>query len=140
MAVNNASTISLFLGGSRVAVATSHTLSFERETIETTSKADGTTATFIPGKKSSTVSVEGYVDPAKSENFDELYDLYDNDSTFTFTYTDNVVGNNRYEGTCFFTSLERSGGQNEAETFSGELQITGSVSKVAITSSNQKTI
>jgi len=82
MAVNNANVISLFLDGTKVAVATSHTLSFERETIETTSKDDGTTATFIPGKKTATVSVEGYVDPAAS---------------------------------------------NEAETFSGELQITGDI-------------
>jgi len=58
MAVNNANVISLFLDGTKVAVATSHTL---------------------------------------------------------------------------FTSLERSGGQNEPETFSGELQITGSVSQVDIT-------
>jgi len=77
--------------------------------------------------------VEGYVDPSASQNFDDLYTLYDADSTFSFKYTDQVVGNKRYEGTCFFTSLERSGGQNEAETFSGELQITGSVSQVDIT-------
>jgi len=133
MAVNNANVISLFLDGTKVAVATSHTLSFERETIETTSKDDGTTATFLPGKKTATVSVEGYVDPNSSQNFDDLYSLYDNDTTFSFKYTDEVVGNKRYEGTCFFTSLERSGGQNEAETFSGELQITGSVSQVDIT-------
>jgi len=132
MAVNNANVISLFLDGTKVAVATSHTLSFERETIETTSKDDGTTATFIPGKKTATVSVEGYVDPSASQNFDDLYTLYDADNTFSFKYTDQVVGNKRYEGTCFFTSLERSGGQNEAETFSGELQITGSVSQVDI--------
>jgi predicted secreted protein len=132
MAVRNANVISLFLDGSKVAVVTSNTFSLERETIETTSKDDGTDATFIPGKKSATLSVEGYVDPAATQNFDSLYDLYEADNTFSFRFTDNVSGNQEYTGTCFFTSLERSGGQNEAETFSGELQITGSVTKQAV--------
>jgi hypothetical protein len=128
MAVNNANVVTLSLGGNNVAVVTSNTFSLERETIETTSKSDGTTATFIPGKKTSTLSVEGYVDPSFSskteEGFNDLYTKYDNDTTFSFTFTD---GTKTYSGNCFFTSLERSGGQNEAETFSGELQITGDI-------------
>lgn len=133
MSVNNASVISLFMDGTKVAVATTHELSFEKETIETTNKDSGGWAEFISGKKSVTVSVEGFVDPDAQQNFDGLYTLFEQDASFTWKYTDEVVGNKRYEGSAIFTSLSRSGGTEEAETFSGEIQVTGQPSPVAIT-------
>lgn len=133
MSVNNASTIAFFIDGTKVAVATSHTLTFEKETIEVTSKDDGKFAQFISGQFSGTASIEGFVDDEASQNFDDIFDLLKKTSLLDFKYTDETVGNKRYEGKCILTSLERSGGVNEAENFSAEMQISGEPTQVDIT-------
>lgn len=133
MAVNNGTALSLYIDGTKVAVCTTHTLTFEKETIEVTSKDSGGWAEFISGKKSATASAEGFVDPDSSHNFDELYDIITSDSNVTFKYTDEVVGNYRYEGNLLITSLERSSEFESAESFSVEFQVTGQPSKVSIT-------
>lgn len=133
MAVNNANVISLYIDGTKVAVANSHTLSFEKETIEVTNKDSNGFAEFISGKFSGTASIEGFVDDESSYNFDDLFSVLKKTPSVSFKYTDETVGNKRYEGQCILTSLERSGGNDEAESFSAEMQITGEPTQVDIT-------
>lgn len=133
MSINNANVISIYLDGTAVAHATSDGLSLSKEVIETTNKGSGGDFDGISGKKSGTLSIEGFVDPAVNQSFDDLYDLFRQDAVFAWKYTDETVGNSRYEGNAIFTSLERSGGSDEAETFTGEIQIVGTPTKVSVT-------
>jgi predicted secreted protein len=125
MAVNNANIISLFLSGTKAAVATSHELSLSQDTIEVTSKDSSGKAEYLPGKRDGTISIEGFVDPNANE-FADIFNLYG--STVSFEYNDS---NKKYTGNAIVTELTRSGENDSPETFSASLQITGFVTESA---------
>lgn len=129
----NANDVGIYLDGTRVAQSTSDTFSSETEIIETTNKDSGGEYDGIPGKATHTMSGEGFVDLNESQSYDALWTIKDDKTKVTVKYSDETQGNERYEGDGYITSLERTGGNDEAETFSYEIQIVGGISQVEIT-------
>lgn len=128
MAANNSNLISVFLDGTKVAVATSHDLDLSQETIEVTSKDDGGVAQYIPGKQDGTVSIEGHVDPSAG-NYSRIFGLLKASSTVSFKVEDTTSPGNTYTGTGILTNVNRSGENDSVESFSAELQKTGSITE-----------
>jgi TP901-1 family phage major tail protein len=132
MAVNNANVVGLFVkpdgasSFSKVAVATSTELSLSQDTIEVTSKDSSGKAEYIPGKKDGTISVEGFVDPSNDE-FSNFFGYLN--STLRVKVSDQVSGNQEYEGDAIVTELTRSGENDSPETFSASLQLTGFINE-----------
>jgi predicted secreted protein len=127
MAVNNANLVSIFLDGTKVAVATSHDFDLTKETIEVTSKDSNGIAQYQGGKQDGTVSVEGYVDPSAG-NYSRIFGLLKSGSV-SFKVEDTTTAGGSYTGSAIVTNVNRAGENDSPESFSAEMQITGDVTE-----------
>ena len=103
--------------------------SLNRDTAET-STMKKTAKTYIPGLKDGTVPFEGPFDTAIDQVW---YDLYDQGTIFLWEYYPAgkaVTGTPKLSGSGFITTYEVSSDVGDANAVSGELQITGDVTRV----------
>ena len=140
------SKLMLFLGGTAIACATSHTLSISIDTTESSTKSKdnhaGAWKTYEASDMSWTVSSENlYSTGGVGKSFEDLYTLKGQavDIIFTTaTETDLDVpeggwtpkANTGYKGKAIITSLELSAPDGENATFSVNLQGTGALDPV----------
>lgn len=104
--------------------------------IDTSSKDTGRHRNFAPGKISKTISVSGMGSAAKeatAEGYYELETAQDNGASVTFVitqYTDQTagtetVGKESRSGTAYISNLTWDANDNEAISFSCDLQVSG---------------
>lgn len=90
-----------------------------------------TSKQYVPGLKDATVPLEGPYDPTADQIF---WDLYNNGSIVLFEYYPNGTGTGKikYSGQCFITSYEVTSGVGDPNATSGELQVTGNVTRTVL--------
>ena len=84
---------------------------------------------YIPGLKDATVPFEGPFDDASDQI---MWDLYNNGTIVLFEYfpAGEGAGKVKYSGQLFVTSYEVSSDVGDANSTSGEFQVTGDVARV----------
>ena len=109
-------------------VVNSSSLSRSAETAEVTALGDGSKA-YIAGLKDASVSIEGMADVVTSGYLDSVLGAT---TTWEFFPAGTAVGQVKYSGSGIVTTLDVSAGVGEAVTISGELQVTGAVTRTVI--------
>lgn len=117
-----------------VGCATECSLSFDRETRETTCAQSGDDREFLYGLKTATGSFSGlFAFDDANHAFEDFYDLLAAGTTKTVKFTTGVVGDIEWSGTALFTNVSVQSGQNgQNVTYSGNIQFTGSITKTTI--------
>lgn len=148
MSVTNGSDLMLFVGGKSIAFATSHKLSINVETVETSSKDSGGKWTTKSAKKMSwNVTTENlYSNDGEGLEYSELHDLLiarePIDVVFglekdTATKADEVptdgwvaATTGVYKGKVIITALEINAPNGDNATFTATFEGTGALTKV----------
>lgn len=110
--------------------AQSCSLSVNMDTIDITTKDSSGWNEFIGGVRNFTLSADGLMDfnsTATDTEFDQLFDQLNGRTAvdFTFTLAATASGDYFYTGDGFITSIEISGGTEDAPTYSVSIQGTG---------------
>lgn len=126
---SNGTLVSLYIDGTEVAHATSHSLSLSMATRDTTTKDSGGWEEVAEGLRSGECSIEGFFAEDASYGFDDLFALYNNRSSFTAKLSTEVTGDKYYQATAYLTSLEKTSPVEDTETFSGSIKFTGTITE-----------
>ena len=117
--------------------ATSCSLSVNTDTIDVSTKDSGGFRDIIGGQKSFSLSADGLMDMdgvAADTEPDELFTQMMNRTavTFVFTRATTASGQYTYSGSGFITSLEYTGGVEDAPTYSVSIEGTGTLTQNTI--------
>ena len=126
-----------YVAGTAVKVANLTSNSFSRSTAmrDSSNKDTGGYETSLPGRKSWTVSADGFFSEdnngVDSEifGFNDLEDDWRNDRELLIMYGSQVSGDIFYKGKVYIESLENTDPDMENSTFSITLRGTGSLSR-----------
>lgn len=117
-------------------------LEYTKTVIETTTKDSNSIATYIPGRNSYTMSVDGLLDyaggdTANTRDTAEVFDLIQQVDTILFWAMtgDSTSGTGKitYSGQAILTSHSQSGGSDETAAWSASLQGSGAITKTVAT-------
>lgn len=109
-------------------VVNSSSLSRSAETAEVTALGNSSKA-YIPGLKDATISVEGYADVTVTGYLDGALGV---ERAWEFFPAGSGAGQVKYSGTGILTSLETGAEVGGAVTVSGEIQVTGDVTRTTV--------
>ena len=132
-------TLSSTSGGSEFKTlhATSCSISMNVDTIDVSTKDSAGFRALIGGQKSFSLSADGLMDfagVAADTEPDELFTQMMNRTavTFVFGLASPASGDYTYSGSGFITSLELSGGMEDAPTYSVSIEGTGALTQNSI--------
>ena len=115
--------------------STSCSLSLYADTIDISTKDSLGFRDLLGGQKSFSLSADGLMDFASTGSTtdpDELFTNMMNRTSVTFTFALDVQSGYKYTGSAFITSLEVSGGVEDAPTYSVSLEGTGAITQTAV--------
>lgn len=102
-------------------------LSRVRDTAETSGLGD-TAKEYLYGLQDATIPLEGHWDPTV-DNYLNLVYAAATAVPFSYYPAGTASGNIIYSGTCLITSYEITGAVDDRQAISGELQVTGAVTR-----------
>ncbi len=140
MAIFNGSELIVTLaadGGSELKLlhATSCSLSVNADTIDTSTKDSGGWRALISGQRSFSISADGLMDfisAGTTTDPDEIFDFMYNRNKVDFTFALASPQGYTFTGEGFVTSLEITGGVEDAPTYSMSIESTGQLTKNAV--------
>lgn len=101
-------------------------ISFSAETIDITTKDSNGWKEIISGLKSGTASISGKVAFDEANQVDALTTAFTAGTSLNFKFKTSTVGDTTYAWVGYITSLPLTFGNNEAATFSCDVEFTGS--------------
>lgn len=110
-------------------------LSYNVDTIDITNKDSSGNRTLLGGTKSFSLSADGlmdFVSSGSTTDFDELFTSSRNRTEVTFTFALSTPAGYKYTGAGFITSLEVSGGTEDAPTYSVAIEGSGDIVQTAV--------
>ena len=112
-------------------------ISMNADTIDVSTKDSAGYRELLGGQKSFSLSADGLMDFNSSGTdveVDELFDQWDGRTavTFTFTLASTAAGDYFYTGSGFITSIEVSGGTEDAPTYSATIEGTGALTQTDV--------
>ena len=110
--------------------STSCTLSMNVDTIDISTKDSAGFRDLLGGQKSFSLSADGLMDftsTGSTTDPDELFTNMMNRTSVTFTFALATPAGHKYTGSAFITSLEVTGGVEDAPTYSVTLEGTGAI-------------
>lgn len=109
------------------------TLNLSHSPRETTNQDSAGYATFLEGKRVSTIDFNGLHSEDGGNNFEDFYDAWASSSqraNVTFKVATATSGDHTWTGSGYLTNLVLvSGGPENNATFNGSIQVTGSLTK-----------
>jgi TP901-1 family phage major tail protein len=130
-------TLSSTSGGSEFKTlhATSCSISMNVDTIDVSTKDSAGFRDLIGGQKSFSLSADGLMDftsTGSTTDPDELFTQMMNRTAVTFTFALATPAGYKYTGSGFITSLEITGGVEDAPTYSVSLEGTDAITQTSI--------
>lgn len=112
-------------------------ISLNADTIDVSTKDSAGYRELLGGQKSFSLSADGLMDfnsTGTDTEVDELFDQWDGRTavTFTFTLATTASGDYFYTGSGFITSIEVSGGTEDAPTYSVSIEGTGALTQTDV--------
>lgn len=131
----NGSSFLLLIDGNPIGASTSSSMTIEVETPDTSTKDSGGWAEHLPGggQRSASGETEGFEDPSKTMNVDELFNLISNRSDFDFQLTNSESGSEIWIGVATITNLEINYEMEQPVSLSFSWQVNGPVQRVTET-------
>ena len=133
MAKINATDIAIYIGGNKVAGATSADVNQEHSVRDCTSKDSQGNSESGEGLKSWDMSGEGFVNPSATYAYDELVAAFNNRSLVNVRWGTTTSGQSYQQGDAYITSLGATAGVEETATFSFSLTGTGALAYIVLT-------
>ena len=115
--------------------ATSCSLSVNADTIDISTKDSSGWRDILSGQRSFSISADGLMDftsTGTTTDPDEIFDLINTRGKADFTFALATPAGYKFTGEGYITSLEVSGGVEDAPTYSISLESTGALTKTAI--------
>ena len=131
MAVINGTNFAVSVCGTVVGQATECSISLSQETIDVTTKDSSQQRELIGGLKSGSISISGLVDVGAGDGKITLHDQYVTGGIVTCIFDDGASGGKTYSSDGIITSLEFSGGTEDAATYSASIELSGALTIAA---------
>jgi TP901-1 family phage major tail protein len=132
MAVFNGTNVALSVGGTVIGQATECSLTLNQETIDVTTKDSSGNRELIGGMKSGSMSVSGLIDvSAATTGALTLVAQWETGGSVAVVFDHAATGGKTFTGSGIITSLEQSGGTEDAPTFSASIELTGAITVAA---------
>ena len=127
----NGSLLTVKIGSSKILNTTSCSLSLTMDTPEATTKDSGGFQEVIAGVKSGEISFEGLVayDTASGSQIGDISPSLLANTVITWEFSTDVVGDDRYSGSGFISSIEITADMESPVSFSGTITTTGTISQ-----------
>jgi predicted secreted protein len=129
----NGTDLSIFIGGTEVAFATTHDLDLGMDTREVTNKDSAGWQEIREGTRNWSTSGEAWFAEDAAYGFSDLFALYNSRSSFIVKFSTNVSGDVYYTGTAYLTSLTQSDPLEDTASFSFSLDGTGVLTEATLT-------
>lgn len=122
MAKINGSNLTLYVGGTAVALAKTATLNDDTTTIDATVKTTTGFADFIAGLQNATLDFETLADFSGE---DAIFNAWDGRTELAWVFTDGASASagNRFSGSGIINTLSITYGMEDVATFSGTLTV-----------------
>ena len=129
MAVVNGTNLVISLGGTVIANAQEVSLTLNHDVIDVTTKDSAGVRELIAGQKSGAMSVSGLQEYSGANGIKLLADTFDTGAAVALIFDQVATGGNTFTASGILTSLEMSGGTDDAPTYSASFELTGAISK-----------
>jgi len=127
--INNGTLVALYKDGTKITNLTSNSFSINMATRDATTKDSAGWETVLEGLRSAEFSAEGYFAENAALSFSALYAKIAARTQFTARFSSEVTGDKYYEAEVYLTSLESSAPNEDSQTFSCTLKVTGAVTE-----------
>jgi predicted secreted protein len=122
--------IDFSIGGTAVTQLTNATLSISANMLETSNK-DSAFQSFIPGKKESSIGLEGMYDESDSDSLFQLIDAWLNDTEISWTYARNDTPASgefsQSAGDGYTSQLDITANDDETMNISSTIEVNGAI-------------
>jgi TP901-1 family phage major tail protein len=129
MAVVNGTNLVISLGGTVIANSQEVSLSLNHDVIDVTTKDSAGVRELIAGQKSGSMSCSGLQEYSGSNGIKLLADTFDTGAAVALIFDQVATGGNTFSANGILTSLEMSGGTDDAPTYSASFELTGAITK-----------
>ena len=125
----------LYLNGTAVALSRECSVSISADEIDITTKTDAKVSAMLPGRQKVTISASGLMSVAATAGMPAaLTALLKNGTAVAWKFSTATSGDNYWHGaTAYVTSIELSGTENDAATYSIGLTVSGAYNVTAKT-------
>ena len=130
MAILNGTNVTITQGGTAIANATDCSISFTRELVDITTKDSGGYREVIPRQRQATFSVSGFVEMNETNGSQALSAACEGGTSLTVVFDmDDGTNTETYSCSALCSSIEMSGGIEDAAQFSATLESTGTITR-----------
>tara|TARA_R100001230_G_C5684340_1_gene192657 strand:- start:742 stop:1140 length:399 start_codon:yes stop_codon:yes gene_type:complete len=129
MAVVNGTNLIITLGGTAIANAQEVSLSLNHDVIDVTTKDSAGNRELIPGQKSGSMSCSGLQEFSGSNGIKALTSTFNSGAQVTLVFDQVATGGETFTSGGILTSLEISGGTDDAPTYSASFELSGPITK-----------
>jgi predicted secreted protein len=129
----NATDFGIYIGGSKIACATSASISRSMSPRDATCKDSGGNSESLEGLMEWSMEGEAFFALDAAYGYSDLNTVFIGRAVVTVRFSTEVSGNEYYEGTAFLTDLSTDAGVEESQTFSFSLAGTGPLNYKALT-------
>ena len=129
----NGTNLLLYVDGTAIAHATSHTLNVNAEMIDATTKSSAGWKDILPGLRDWSIDCEGMVAYDATEGWSESFADLGNRTQVTLRFSTEVSGDTYWTGTAYVTSMSQSAPLEDVVTYSMSFAGDGELTEVTLT-------
>lgn len=120
--IMNGTLLGVYVGGTKIAYGTTHTIDFTSATRDTTNKDTAGWSTFAAGLKAATISIEHLLAMDATYGITELFAAFDAGTELVVKFSTDNSGDSEFNGSFVITSLSVNAGNQENTTLSATMQ------------------
>lgn len=129
MAIHDGSKILIKIEDSALVGLTSTGKSLTTDMIETTTKDSDGDKTYIPGERGCSISFEIKIDEDAAYGYSDLFAAWKAGTELAWVIGGTGAGDVTYSGDGYIESLDDTAPQNDVQTASGTIRVTGEVTE-----------
>jgi len=125
----NGNILGIYVGGTLVTHALSHTATHSMDPIDTTTKDSSSQEEVMPGLRGSELTASGYFAEDATYGYEDFYDAYVAGTALTVLESSGVTGDVTYSYSAYITNLSRTSEHDATIGYEVSLKPTGSITK-----------
>ena len=131
MAVVNGTNLVITLGGTAIANAQEVSLTLNHDVIDVTTKDSAGNRELIAGQKSGSMSCNGLQEFSGSNGIKALTAAFNTGAEVALVFDQVATNGETFSANGLLTSLEISGGTDDAPSYSASFELTGAITKAS---------
>lgn len=132
MAIMNGTKLAVYNTGTKFAHATDCSIEISMDTIDTTTKDSAGWRDLLPGLRQASINTSNLYEDSSTEGVDELWTAFLARTPLTLRFSTEVVGEERFTGSFYLTSLSLTGGVEDAASYSATFELSGALIKETV--------